>query len=462
MAQWIDWLANNWELIVVPLLVFLAIYVIGLWLRIILFRILGTGRNWNRWRGNKVASDALRRPFTDWFIILGAYVAVQISVLTDDWKTLASRILGTLFVLSVAWILANFVERLIRLYAPPSPNLSQKRQMAIAINIIRITIIVIAVLIILSIWGAPVNPILLIIAVIIFVGGLALRDAIPSYLFGLQLSSSRQIKVGDFIKLESGESGLVRSITWQNTQITSLQGEVMLIPNNKLARVTVVNYGRPLKKAADPFHFYTRLHLRELTGLKASNLTELVAVLKQVPEPVVYYHVHRFLEEHLYLAPEPTNDFAIWVNTALGNDILSERLASIDTFAFPNIGAVRQRLVDTLEDYLRNNPDSRRAPEEEEFHFVRSISFILPTAYVAHDLREFVEILRKVTIDSIYFHIFEARLRLQKGTNDFSIWITDSLGEKELGDRIAGIDPYVYTLENLRSRIIEQVESYIK
>jgi len=291
MAQWIDWLANNWELIVVPLLVFLAIYVIGLWLRIILFRILGTGRNWNRWRGNKVASDALRRPFTDWFIILGAYVAVQISVLTDDWKTLASRILGTLFVLSVAWILANFVERLIRLYAPPSPNLSQKRQMAIAINIIRITIIVIAVLIILSIWGAPVNPILLIIAVIIFVGGLALRDAIPSYLFGLQLSSSRQIKVGDFIKLESGESGLVRSITWQNTQITSLQGEVMLIPNNKLARVTVVNYGRPLKKAADPFHFYTRLHLRELTGLKASNLTELVAVLKQVPEPVVYYHV---------------------------------------------------------------------------------------------------------------------------------------------------------------------------
>ena len=172
--------------------------------------------------------------------------------------------------------------------------------------------------------------------------------------------------------------------------------------------------------------------------------------------------MHRFLEEHLYLTPEPTNDFAIWVNTALGNDILSERLASIDTFAFPNIGAVRQRLVDTLEDYLRNNPDSRRAPEEEEFHFVRSISFILPTAYVAHDLREFVEILRKVTIDSIYFHIFEARLRLQKGTNDFSIWIADSLGEKELGDRIAGIDPYVYTLENLRSRIIEQVESYIK
>ncbi len=86
----------------------------------------------------------------------------------------------------------------------------------------------------------------------------------------------------------------------------------------------------------------------------------------------------------------------------------------------------------------------------------------MPTSYVAHNLGDFVEIMRKVTIDSIYFHIYEARLRLQKGTNDFSIWMEDSLGEKELADRIASIDPYVYTLENLRSRIIEQVDNYIR
>jgi hypothetical protein len=321
---------------------------------------------------------------------------------------------------------------------------------------------VIAVLIILSIWGAPINPILLILAIIILIVGLALRDTIPSYLFGMQLSSGRQIKAGDFIKLDSGESGEVVSVTWQNTQIRSLQGNIIIIPNSKLARATVVNYGRPLKKATAPFHFYTRLHLRELTGLRASNLTELVTILKGVPDSVVYYHVHRFLEEHLYVTPEPANDFAIWVNSTLGNEILGEQLASIDTFAFPTIGMVKQRLIDTIEDYLRNNPDSRTALDEEEFHFIRSISFILPTPYTAHDLGEFTEVLRKVTIDSIYFHIYESRLRLQKGTNDFSIWISDTLGEKELADKIAGIDPYVYTLENLRNRIIEQVESYIK
>ena len=94
----------------------------------------------------------------------------------------------------------------------------------------------------------------------------------------------------------------------------------------------------------------------------------------------------------------------------------------------------------------------------EEFHFIKSVSFILPTNYTAYDLKEFTQILEKITIDSIYFHIFEARLRLEKPTNDFSFWIENSLGDKELGDAISGFDPYTRTLEDLRNKIIQIVE----
>jgi hypothetical protein len=86
----------------------------------------------------------------------------------------------------------------------------------------------------------------------------------------------------------------------------------------------------------------------------------------------------------------------------------------------------------------------------------------LRTPYVAHDLREFIEVLRKVSIDSLSFHIFEARLRLQKGVNDFSIWMEDCLGDKDLADKLAYLDPYNYTLEGLRSTIIQLVEKRIK
>ena len=35
----------------------------------------------------------------------------------------------------------------------------------------------------------------------------------------------------------------------------------------------------------------------------------------------------------------------------------------------------------------------------------------------------------KVTISSLYFHIFASRLRLERPTNDFSMWLEEVLGE---------------------------------
>ncbi len=68
---------------------------------------------------------------------------------------------------------------------------------------------------------------------------------------------------------------------------------------------------------------------------------------------------------------------------------------------------------------------------------MKSVSVILPTAYVAHDLREFVEALRKISPASLYFHVFESRLRLGQESNDFSIWLEKSLEEADLSQEIA-------------------------
>ncbi len=63
---------------------------------------------------------------------------------------------------------------------------------------------------------------------------------------------------------------------------------------------------------------------------------------------------------------------------------------------------------------------------------------------------------------SLYFHIFESRLRLGRGLNDFTAWLRDNLDETELGDEIAKLDPYTYTLEGLRSSLIQLLEKHIK
>ena len=218
-----------------------------------------------------------------------------------------------------------------------------------------------------------------------------------------------------------------------------------------------------LIKAKEPFRFCTRLHLSELTGLRATTLGQLLALIKEVPGSCIYHHTHRFLQQHQYLSPEPPNDFAYWVTDILGEDELGEELASIDTMQYPTIRSLRDEIAQTIGGYLETNPLAKLkfARSGEEFHFIKSISFILPTNYNAYDLKEFVKVLKKITIDSIYFHIFEARLRLEKPTNDFAFWIENSLGDKKLADSISSFDPYTSTLEDLRKKTIHIIERRI-
>lgn len=213
-------------------------------------------------------------------------------------------------------------------------------------------------------------------------------------------------------------------------------------------------------EAKQPFKFYTRLHLTELTGLKASSLEQLLRLIQEVSGSSIYHHTHRFLQQHQFLSPEPPNDFAYWVTTVLGEEKLGERLASIDTIQYSTIRGLREKIAQTIQDYLKNKPLAKQkfADSGEEFHFMKSISFVIPTNDTAENLKEFTEILDKVTVDSIYFHIFEARLRLEKGKNDFSRWMETSLGEQRLAEEISKLDPYTYSMEDLRKAIIKIVK----
>src|SRR5258708_8382315 len=102
---------------------------------------------------------------------------------------------------------------------------------------------------------------------------------------------------------------------------------------------------------------------------------------------------------------------------------------------------------------MAKNPPIYTVPEDEAFHFMKSLSFILPTPYKAEDLGAFGDAVMKISPNALYHHIFEARLRLEKGMNDFSSWLDKELGEKDLANAIARLDPYTQTMESLRQQI---------
>jgi small-conductance mechanosensitive channel len=449
-----------WPDVVIPVAVFAAALIATLWLRRVSYKALIRWAGKTEWQGDDILLQATRGASVLWCIMVSAALGLAVSSVTARWKGPGSDGLWTLLVLSLALTAFNLTDQLIPMYGDKF-QLSQ-RIIKLTGTIAKAIIIVIGILLLLEIWGVPTSPILLVVALVVLIAALAFRETLPNLIAGFQLNTTEQVKVGDYIKLETGEEGYVKAIDWRITQIEGLDQSTIFVPNRKLVQATVINYGRPIKKAKETFRFYDRLHLKELTGLKAKNLKELTEILKNAPDSIVYYHTHNFLEEHHYLTPEPANDFALWVSDVLGDVVLGERLASVDAFEFPNLGALRERLVNVMEECLAQGNESRQAPEGQEFHFIKSISVILPTPYIAHDLREFLESLRKLSLGSLYFHIFESRLRLQRATNDFSLWLEQSLDEPELANEIARFDPYTFTLEGTKSRLIQLIEKRLQ
>ena len=216
------------------------------------------------------------------------------------------------------------------------------------------------------------------------------------------------------------------------------------------------------QQAKDPFRFYSRQNLTYLTGRKARNLTELLAGIRAATEASVYHHTHHFLVRHEFLSPEPPNDYAYWITNILRERVLGEELASIDLREFSDLETIRARIAEVINLFMEQNPgrSDRNAPPGEEFHFMETQSFVFPTKYVANNLAEFRDCLEHVSIHSIYFHVFEARLRHR--TSDFSLWLSSSLDEGKLAMEFLQFDPYTQTLENLRRTLIRLVDHRLK
>jgi hypothetical protein len=204
-----------------------------------------------------------------------------------------------------------------------------------------------------------------------------------------------------------------------------------------------------------PFVFYTERRLVVLTGRKACNLEELLSHLTQVSGSCIFYHTHYLYLIHHFEKPRFYNEFANWASQALQEERLAERLTAIDLLTFTALRDVREAIVNVIRKHLEadKNPVRQCLPGEE-FHFCEAKSFIMPTGLVAAGVKEFFETLEQVTNSSLHFHFFEARLRLERATNDFSKWLA-SLGETKLAKKIDSLNPYAMTLEELKHEIVK-------
>jgi uncharacterized protein DUF5752 len=214
--------------------------------------------------------------------------------------------------------------------------------------------------------------------------------------------------------------------------------------------------------ARAPFYFNSAAHLLRIGRERATNLKGLLEGLRSCPNDSIFQHTFQTLQEHHFIREGFSNDFAHWAFAACNEVGLAERLASIDVREFTSIPDLRNRLVALVEDYLKRNPSAPDRAGLEPFYFCSSDTVVIPTPFVARNLVEFIESLKKVSIYSIHHHFIEARLRIKLNSNDFSMWLEEEMDLGPLADRLNRIDIYTSTLYDIRDQILRVLEGAVQ
>jgi hypothetical protein len=214
------------------------------------------------------------------------------------------------------------------------------------------------------------------------------------------------------------------------------------------------------KIAEYPFFFTGCWELREMVGRSARDEQQLLEAIEEIPLDSLSYHTQSFFLRHKYIAGPYPNDFATWAAIQVRDWVLGEKLGILDPYDFENLEALRTEIVNIIDEHLSQLQIIPRVIYGEPFHFMQSRIIEVPTGLEARTLMEFRKILATVDASVIYYHNFEAILRLGRRKGDLALWIEEQLNLPELAQKISRLDFYMTSLESIRHRIINLCDEF--
>jgi small-conductance mechanosensitive channel len=221
----------------------------GLLLRRVLLPRLARLSQWTTWGGDDLLVESLRGFLPFWCVLAGLAVGLQLVVLPAELASTIEKSLLTVAILSASLWAANVAARVLELGIGPR-TAGRTPLTGVTRYSVKLAVLSVGGLMVLSTLGISVTPILTTLGI----GGLAvalgLQDTLSNLFAGMHITLARNLRVGDFIRLESGEEGFVEDIGWRSARVRTLPNNAVVIPNNRLAESVITNYFLPSKEVA--------------------------------------------------------------------------------------------------------------------------------------------------------------------------------------------------------------------
>jgi small-conductance mechanosensitive channel len=237
---------NAYMKLLLPTVTALGCMLVLLIVRAAIFRILHAWAQKTTTQLDDIIIESSKNPSILLAVAIGLHIGLAFSGLPAKHIAYLSKILHVVIILSVTVASATLSGRLFKNYVQktniPIPTTG------LAYGILKGTIIIIGFLIVLTDLGISITPLITALGVGGLAVALALQDTLANLFAGVHILMEKSLRIGDFVKLETGQEGYVDDITWRTTRVRMLPNNVVVIPNSKLAQSVLTNYYLPEKR----------------------------------------------------------------------------------------------------------------------------------------------------------------------------------------------------------------------
>ena len=202
-----------------------------------------------------VVVRALERPLMLAVLLAGLYGAALAIVHLDAWGFSAARsaeyvgktsqAFKAAFRVVMAFGVLKLLNAISLWYVRSLDSRGAVHQIGVLRKIVNFGVWALVIVLVLGQLGYKVSALLATLGVAGLAVALALQDTLANVFAGFYIVADRSIKVGDYVKLDSGEEGFVEDVSWRNTRIRLWANNMVIVPNSKLIQSIVTNYDLP-------------------------------------------------------------------------------------------------------------------------------------------------------------------------------------------------------------------------
>jgi small-conductance mechanosensitive channel len=225
-------------------------------------------------------------------ILIGLYAVMEILTIPPRPLLFVQSLFHSIAILSVTLMVAHLGSGYLKhKLGKTSKNFAST---SIIVTAIDLTVYAIGILILLESFGVSISPLITALGVGGLATALALQDTLANLFSGINILVSKQIKMGDFVKLSTGEEGHVVDMNWRNTTIKTPTENMAVVPNKTIASAIITNYAQPFAECSISIPIGVSYesdldHVEEVTAAVAKEILQQTEGGVKNFEPVVRY-----------------------------------------------------------------------------------------------------------------------------------------------------------------------------